>query len=240
MRPTSSRCTGRSSARIIEKERPTPCCPRWAARPASTARSTSRARGCWRRSGVELVGASREAIDKAEDRERFRAAMARIGLECPRARRRPRDSGPGRRRAGGRSASPRSSRPSFTLGGTGGASRTTARSSWRSASAGSKASPTTEVLIEESVLGWKEFEMEVVRDRRDNCIVVCSIENPGPDGRPYRGFDHRRPRADPDRQGIPAHARRPRSRCCARSAWTPAGPTCSSRSTPPTGAWSSS
>ena len=130
--------------------------------------------------GVELIGANREAIDKAEDRELFRAAMARIGLECPRA-------------ALARDlvqavavqsdiGFPAIIRPSFTLGGTGGGIAYNREEFAEICERGFEASPTTEVLIEESLLGWKEFEMEVVRDRRDNCIIVCSIENLDPMG----------------------------------------------------------
>src|SRR6266508_1846743 len=129
---------------------------------------------------VEMIGASREAIDKAEDREKFKQAMARIGLECP------------------RSASPHSMeealqvqvsigfpaviRPSFTLGGSGGGIAYNREEFVAICERGLEASPTHELLIEESVIGWKEFEMEVVRDRKDNCIIVCSIENLDPMG----------------------------------------------------------
>jgi len=130
--------------------------------------------------GVELVGANREAIDKAEDRELFRAAMARIGLACPRAAL-VRDL----EQAAAVQADlgfPAIIRPSFTLGGTGGGIAYNREEFAEICERGLDASPTSEVLIEESVLGWKEFEMEVVRDGRDNCIVVCSIENVDPMG----------------------------------------------------------
>ena len=128
-------------------------------------------------------------------------------------------------------------RPSFTLAGTGGGIAYNVEEFREIVERGLDLSPTTEVLIEESVLGWKEYEMEVVRDKADNCIIVCSIENIDPMGVHTGDLHHRRPGADADRQGIPVDARAPRSRCCARSASRPAAPTCSSRSTRPTGAW---
>ena len=130
--------------------------------------------------GVELIGANREAIDKAEDRELFRAAMARIGLDCPRAALvRDLDQAVA---ALSDIGFPAIVRPSFTLGGTGGGIAYNREEFAEICERGLDASPTTEVLVEESVLGWKEFEMEVVRDRSDNCIVVCSIENLDPMG----------------------------------------------------------
>ena len=105
---------------------------------------------------------------------------------------------------------------------------------------GLDASPTHEVLIEESVLGWKEFEMEVMRDRADNCIVVCSIENFDPMGVHTGDSITVAPAHDAHRQGVPAHARRVASRSSARSASRPAARTSSSRSTPTTAGCSSS
>jgi carbamoyl-phosphate synthase large subunit len=130
--------------------------------------------------GVELIGASREAIDKAEDREKFRNAMTKIGLGCPR-------SGIAHSmeealQVQGGIGFPVIIRPSSRWAAPAAASPTTARSSRRWCKRGLEASPTNEVLIEESVLGWKEYEMEVVRDRADNCIIVCSIENLDPMG----------------------------------------------------------
>ena len=131
--------------------------------------------------GVELIGASADAIDKAEDRELFREAMDKIGLESPRSH----QVTVARRGAGGarcRSACPPIIRPSFTLGGTGGGIAYNREEFIEIVERGLDPSPTNEVLIEESVLGWKEFEMEVVRDKADNCIIVCSIENVDPMG----------------------------------------------------------
>jgi len=129
---------------------------------------------------VQMIGATAHAIDKAEDRELFREAMTRIGLETPRSRQIKtliqalealEDIG-----------LPAIIRPSFTLGGTGGGIAYNKAEFIDIVERGIDASPTNEVLIEESVLGWKEYEMEVVRDKRDNCIIICSIENLDPMG----------------------------------------------------------
>ena len=129
---------------------------------------------------VEMIGASAQAIDKAEDRELFREAMTKIGLETPRSHHIKtlsqalvalEDIG-----------LPAIIRPSFTMGGTGGGIAYNRNEFIEIVERGIDASPTNEVLIEESVLGWKEFEMEVVRDKADNCIIVCSIENIDPMG----------------------------------------------------------
>ena len=129
---------------------------------------------------VEMIGATAEAIDKAEDREKFREAMTRIGLATPRSHQIKTLSGAldilddiGL---------PAIIRPSFTMGGTGGGIAYTKTEYIEIIERGIDASPTNEVLVEESVLGWKEYEMEVVRDRADNCIIVCSIENIDPMG----------------------------------------------------------
>ena len=130
--------------------------------------------------GVELIGANAEAIDKAEDRQLFRDAMRRIGLETPRSM-----LAHNRQEAAAAVelvGLPAIIRPSFTLGGTGGGIAYNREEFFEIIERGLDASPTTQVLVEESVLGWKEFEMEVVRDRADNCIIVCSIENVDPMG----------------------------------------------------------
>ncbi|MGA9137805.1 MAG: carbamoyl-phosphate synthase large subunit, partial [Methylovirgula sp.] len=130
--------------------------------------------------GIEMIGATAEAIDMAEDRERFREAMTRIGLSTPRSHQVKtlskalaalEDIG-----------LPAIIRPSFTLGGTGGGIAYNKEEFIEIVERGIDASPTNEVLVEEGVLGWKEFEMEVVRDKADNCIIVCSIENIDPMG----------------------------------------------------------
>ena len=130
--------------------------------------------------GVELIGADREAIARAEDRERFRAAMANIGLETPRGA--TAGSLAEAHAALGRVGLPAIVRPSFTLGGAGGGVAWNRAGFDAVVAAGLDASPVSEVLIEESVAGWKEYEMEVIRDRADNGIVVCSIENIDPMG----------------------------------------------------------
>ncbi|HKC44836.1 MAG TPA: carbamoyl-phosphate synthase large subunit [Burkholderiales bacterium] len=129
---------------------------------------------------VEMIGATRAAIDKAEDREQFKLAMRRIGLECPRSSLA--HSLEEALQVQGAIGYPVVIRPSFTLGGSGGGIAYNREEFVAICERGLEASPTHELLIEESALGWKEFEMEVVRDRRDNCIIVCSIENLDPMG----------------------------------------------------------
>ena len=167
-------------ARIIEKERPDALLPTMGGQTGLNCSLDLVREGVLEAYAVELIGASRNAIDKAEDREKFRAAMARISLECPHAALvRNVDEAVAVQSDLG---FPAIIRPSFTLGGTGGGIAYNREEFVDICERGLEASPTTEVLIEESVLGWKEFEMEVVRDRRDNCIVVCSIENLDPMG----------------------------------------------------------
>jgi carbamoyl-phosphate synthase large subunit len=132
------------------------------------------------RHGIEIIGATAEAIDKAEDRELFRECMTRIGLETPRSELA--HSLIDALKALETIGLPAIIRPSFTLGGTGGGIAYNREEFLEIVERGIDASPTNEVLVEESVLGWKEFEMEVVRDKRDNCIIVCSIENIDPMG----------------------------------------------------------
>jgi carbamoyl-phosphate synthase large subunit len=221
-------------ARIIEKERPDALLPTMGGQTALNCALSLRRMGVLEAFGVTVIGATAEAIDKAEDRELFREAMKRIGLETPKStlanasdlKRADRDrhhaeidrvkmrglaadeerraialfegawaaGEPERKRryiAKGLAEAldaladiglPAIIRPSFTLGGTGGGIAFNKEEFLDIVERGLDASPTTEVLIEESVLGWKEFEMEVVRDKRDNCIIVCSIENLDPMG----------------------------------------------------------
>ncbi|MGF1619019.1 MAG: carbamoyl-phosphate synthase large subunit [Rhodomicrobiaceae bacterium] len=136
--------------------------------------------GTLERLGVEMIGASADAIDKAENRQRFREAMDKIGLSSPRSML-AHDLNEALK-ALDFIGLPAIIRPSFTLGGTGGGVAYNREEYLRIIERGLDASPTDEVLIEESVLGWKEYEMEVVRDRADNCIIVCSIENVDPMG----------------------------------------------------------
>ena len=167
-------------ARVIERERPDAVLPTMGGQTAlNTARSLATG-GVLDRCGTELIGATLEAIDKAEDRERFRDAMERIDLECPRGVA-VHDLAEARA-ALDAVGLPAIIRPSFTLGGTGGGIAYNREQFEDIVRRGLEASPVTEVLVEESVLGWKEYEMEVVRDRADNCIIVCSIENVDPMG----------------------------------------------------------
>ena len=136
--------------------------------------------GTLERYGVEMIGATAAAIDKAEDRELFREAMTRIGLSTPRSRQI--KTLPQALEALEEVGLPAIIRPSFTMGGTGGGIAYNKSEFIEIVERGIDASPTGEVLIEESVLGWKEYEMEVVRDKADNCIIICSIENLDPMG----------------------------------------------------------
>ncbi len=166
--------------RIIEAERPDALLPTMGGQTALNCALALHKKGVLKRNQVELIGANAEAIEKAEDRELFRAAMARIGLEVPRSR--AVTSREQALEALEEVGLPAIIRPSFTLGGTGGGVAYNREEFEQIVRAGLDASPVGEVLVEESVLGWKEFEMEVVRDRADNCIIVCSIENIDPMG----------------------------------------------------------
>ncbi|MEZ5931752.1 MAG: carbamoyl-phosphate synthase large subunit [Alphaproteobacteria bacterium] len=167
-------------AKIIEKERPDVCLPTMGGQTALNIARALADDGTFERFGVELIGANKEAIDKAEDRQLFREAMMKIGLELPKsAVVKSLEEGWEVLRSIGL---PAIIRPSFTLAGTGGGIAYDEADFERIVRAGLDASPIHEVLVEESVLGWKEYEMEVVRDRADNCIIICSIENVDPMG----------------------------------------------------------
>ena len=247
-------------AKIIEKERPDALLPTMGGQTAlNTALSLERS-GVLKKFGVEMIGARAPAIDKAEDRELFRKAMEKIGLETPRSRladaaslkrtdrekyrseiarieaefaypearvsaRAAFDADWARRDSERRRryvekgliealeavqdiGLPAIIRPSFTLGGTGGGVAYNREEFIEIVERGLDASPTSEVLIEESVLGWKEYEMEVVRDHDDNCIIVCSIENIDPMGVHTGELDDGGAGANADRQGISDHAQR--------------------------------
>ncbi|MHB1815886.1 MAG: carbamoyl-phosphate synthase large subunit [Steroidobacteraceae bacterium] len=170
----------RTVARIIEKERPDALLPTMGGQTALNTALDLVREGVLEKFGVELIGAKREAIDMAEDRERFRDAMTEIGLESPHSRMaRNLDEAFA---VAGDIGFPIVIRPSFTLGGSGGGIAYNREELEAIVARGLDASPTSEVLLEESVIGWKEFEMEVVRDSKDNCIIVCSIENLDPMG----------------------------------------------------------
>ncbi|MBL8439461.1 MAG: carbamoyl-phosphate synthase large subunit [Zoogloeaceae bacterium] len=166
--------------RIIAKERPDAVLPTMGGQTALNCALDLAHQGVLEKYGVELIGASEEAIDKAEDRQKFKSAMGRIGLGSAR-------SGIAHSleealQVQGGIGFPVIIRPSFTLGGTGGGIAYNQEEFVEICKRGLEASPTSELLIEESLLGWKEYEMEVVRDRADNCIIVCSIENLDPMG----------------------------------------------------------
>ena len=167
-------------AKIIAAERPDACLPTMGGQTALNMARTLAEDGTFERYGVELIGASQAAIAKAEDRELFRQAMTRIGLEMPRSVvvRTLAEAADAIAKIG----LPAIIRPSYTLGGWGGGVAYNHEEFEQVVTAGLDASPIHEVLVEESVLGWKEYEMEVVRDRADNCIIVCSIENVDPMG----------------------------------------------------------
>ncbi len=167
-------------AKIIEKERPDALLPTMGGQTALNTALSLKKMGVLDKFNVEMIGATAEAIDKAEDRELFRDAMTKIGLETPRSRlaHSLTEALPALDEIG----LPAIIRPSFTLGGTGGGIAYTREEFIEIVERGVDASPTNEVLIEESVLGWKEYEMEVVRDKADNCIIICSIENIDPMG----------------------------------------------------------
>ena len=165
---------------IIALERPDALLPTMGGQTALNCALDLAREGVLAKFGVELIGANREAIDKAEDRQKFKQAMAKIGLACPRS-----GSAHSLEEAIQVQATigfPVVIRPSFTMGGSGGGIAYNREEFGSICERGLDASPTRELLIEESVLGWKEFEMEVVRDRADNCIIVCCIENIDPMG----------------------------------------------------------
>ncbi|GAA4740525.1 carbamoyl-phosphate synthase large subunit [Sphingomonas daechungensis] len=167
-------------AKIIEKEKPDVVLPTMGGQTALNTALALAKDGTLERLGVELIGANAEAIEKAEDRQKFRDAMDRIGLESPRsAIVHSMDEAVAALEQVGL---PAVIRPSFTLGGTGGGIAYNREEYEAIVRGGLEASPTTEVLIDESLVGWKEYEMEVVRDRADNAIIICSIENIDPMG----------------------------------------------------------
>jgi carbamoyl-phosphate synthase large subunit len=167
-------------AKIIEKERPDAVLPTMGGQTALNTALALHKDGTLAKYGVVMIGADAEAIEKAEDRLKFREAMSRIGLESPRSQ--IAHSVEEAAEALDFVGLPAIIRPSFTLGGTGGGIAYNRDEFVQIVAGGLEASPTTEVLIEESVLGWKEYEMEVVRDKNDNAIIVCSIENVDPMG----------------------------------------------------------
>jgi carbamoyl-phosphate synthase large subunit len=167
-------------AKIIERERPDALLPTLGGQTGLNTAMDLHQHGVLKKYGVEMIGARADVIEKAEDREKFKAAMIKIGLSVPR-------SGVARSLAEAQSIReevglPCVLRPSFTLGGTGGGIAYNREEFNEMVARGLDLSPVTEVLIEESVIGWKEFELEVMRDKADNVVIVCSIENLDPMG----------------------------------------------------------
>jgi len=165
---------------IIAKERPDALLPTMGGQTALNCALDLARHGVLEKYKVEMIGASREAIDKAEDREKFKKAMTKIGLGS--ARSGIAHSMEEAQQVQGAMGFPTIIRPSFTMGGSGGGIAYNQEEFVEICKRGLEASPTKELLIEESLLGWKEYEMEVVRDRKDNCIIICSIENLDPMG----------------------------------------------------------
>jgi carbamoyl-phosphate synthase large subunit len=166
--------------KIIEKERPDAVLPTMGGQTALNCALDLAKHGVLEKYNVEMIGASREAIDMAEDREKFKQAMTRIGLASPHSM--IAHSMEEALQVKAVLGYPTIIRPSFTMGGTGGGIAYNREEFVEICERGLEASPTKELLIEESLIGWKEYEMEVVRDRNDNCIIVCSIENLDPMG----------------------------------------------------------
>ncbi|MBA5981988.1 carbamoyl-phosphate synthase large subunit, partial [Pseudomonas sp. MD195_PC81_125] len=167
-------------AKIIEKERPDAVLPTMGGQTALNCALDLEREGVLEKFGVEMIGANADTIDKAEDRSRFDKAMKSIGLECPRS-----GIAHSMEEANAvleRLGFPCIIRPSFTMGGTGGGIAYNREEFEEICARGLDLSPTKELLIDESLIGWKEYEMEVVRDKKDNCIIVCSIENFDPMG----------------------------------------------------------
>jgi carbamoyl-phosphate synthase large subunit len=172
--------TWRTLAKIIEKEKPDALLPTMGGQTALNCALDLERHGVLAEYNVEMIGASREAIDKAEDRDLFRQAMRKIGLAMPRSA--IAHSMEEALQVQAQIGFPTIIRPSFTMGGSGGGIAYNREEFEQICTRGLDLSPTSELLIEESIAGWKEYEMEVVRDRNDNCIIICSIENLDPMG----------------------------------------------------------
>jgi len=166
--------------RIIEKEKPDAILPTMGGQTALNCALDLHREGVLAKHGIEMIGADREAIDKAEDRDKFRTAMQKIGLDMPRAA--VAHSIEESLQVQAQVGFPTVIRPSFTMGGSGGGIAYNKEEFLEICERGLDLSPTNELLIEESILGWKEYEMEVVRDCKDNVIIICSIENLDPMG----------------------------------------------------------
>jgi len=172
--------TWQTVEKIIEKEKPDVLLPTMGGQTALNCALDLDREGVLAKHGVEMIGARREAIDKAEDRDKFRTAMLKIGLDMPRSA--VAHSIEEAFQVQAQVGYPTVIRPSFTMGGSGGGIAYNKEEFIEICERGLDLSPTNELLIEESILGWKEYEMEVVRDHKDNCIIICSIENLDPMG----------------------------------------------------------
>src|SRR6056297_1839444 len=167
--------TWKTVEKIIEKEQPDALLPTMGGQTALNCALELEKQGVLEKHGVEMIGANADTIDKAEDRDRFDKAMKKIGLECPKANFA--HSMAEARKVADEIGFPCIIRPSFTMGGSGGGIAYNRDEFEEICARGLDLSPTNELLIDESLIGWKEYEMEVVRDKNDNCIIVCAIEN---------------------------------------------------------------
>ncbi|TGN40549.1 carbamoyl-phosphate synthase large subunit [Marinobacter confluentis] len=167
--------TWKTVAKIIEKEKPDALLPTMGGQTALNCALELEKQGVLEKHGVEMIGANADTIDKAEDRDRFDKAMRKIGLECPKANFA--HSMAEAQKVADEIGFPCIIRPSFTMGGSGGGIAYNRDEFEEICSRGLDLSPTNELLIDESLIGWKEYEMEVVRDKNDNCIIICAIEN---------------------------------------------------------------
>ena len=213
---------------MIERERPDALLPTMGGQTALNVAMALQRDGTLEKYGVELIGANERAIRLAEDREEFAEAMRRIGLATPQGRT-VRSRGGGARGGGGRPGIRPSSGPSFTLGGTGGGIAYNREEFETLVRRGLELSPVGSVLVERSIIGWKEFELEVMRDGADNVVIVCSIENLDPMGVHTGDSITVAPGDDADRPRVPGRCATRPSRSSARSAWRPAAATSSSR-----------
>ncbi len=182
---------------VIARERPDALLPTMGGQTALNIAVALHEAGVLEKYGVELIGADIDAIRRGEDRQLFKDIVAQAGGDVPRSR--VCHTMDEVRAAVADLGLPVVIRPSFTMGGLGSGLARSPEALERLAGAGLAASPVHEVLIEESVLGWKEYELELMRDRHDNVVVVCSIENVDADGCPHRRFGDRGPRHDADR-----------------------------------------
>jgi carbamoyl-phosphate synthase large subunit len=222
--------TPEACERIIAAERPDALLPTVGGQTGLNTAMALVKRGVLKKYGVQLIGANEAAIAKAEDRELFKQAMLKIGLDVPKSF--TVNNMEQALKAADSIGFPIILRPAFTLGGTGGGIAYTPKQFKVMAAYALEMSPVSQVLIEQSVLGWKEYELEVMRDKADNVVIVCSIENFDPMGVHTGDSITVAPAQTLTDKRVPAHARRGPRHASARSASTPAAPTCSSAWTP--------